>query len=89
MVHASAVCMSRYEAHGTVWRAFKRLDLQLSPVPGETRTPLPCSPNFPCASYLDTRKLTHEPIIILKLGAGLSIFFINIVIYLFIQEHLV
>ena len=76
MVHSSPVCMSRYEAYGIVWRAFKRLELQLSPVPWATLTPLKYSPNFPCASYLNTRKLTHEPSIV-KAGSWFKHLFIN------------
>ena len=30
---------------------------------GVTLTHLSCSPNFPRASYLDERTLTHEPIV--------------------------
>ena len=30
----------------------------------EALTHLSCSPNLPCASYLDERTLTHEPIVI-------------------------
>ena len=44
-----------------VWRALKKLEL-LSATPPATLTHLSCSPNFPCASYLDERMLTYEPI---------------------------
>ena len=36
-----------------VWRALKRLELHSS-------APLSCSPNFPCAQYLDICMLTHH-----------------------------
>ena len=45
-----------------VWRALKKLEL-LSAMPRATLTHLSCSPNFPCASYLDERMLTYEQIV--------------------------
>ena len=45
-----------------VWRALKKLEL-LSAMPWATLTHLSCSPNFPCASYLDERTLTYESIV--------------------------
>ena len=45
-----------------VWRALKKLELP-SAKPRATLTHLSCSPNFPRASYLDERTLTHEPIV--------------------------
>ena len=45
-----------------VWRALKKLEL-LSATPRATLTHLSCSPNFPCASYLDERTLMYEPIV--------------------------
>ena len=45
-----------------VWRALKKLEL-LKAMPRATLTHLSCSPNFPCASYLDERTLTYEPIV--------------------------
>ena len=47
-----------------VWRALKKLEL-LSATPRATLTHISCSLNFPCASYLDERTLTYEPIVIL------------------------
>ena len=46
----------------TGWKWLKKLEL-LSATPRATLTHLSCSPNFPCASYLDERKLTYEPIV--------------------------
>ena len=45
-----------------VWRALKKLEL-LSATPRATLTHLSCSPNFPRASYIDERTLTHESIV--------------------------
>ena len=45
-----------------VWRALKKLEL-LKATPRATLTHLSCSPNFPCASYLDQCTLTYEPIV--------------------------
>ena len=45
-----------------VWRALKKLEL-LSATPWATLTHLSCSPNFPCASYLDESTLKYEPIV--------------------------
>ena len=45
-----------------VRRTLKRLELH-SAAPRATLTPLSCSPNFPCAQYLDIRMLTHELIV--------------------------
>ena len=40
-----------------VWRALKKLELL------EATPHISCSPNFPCASYLDEHTLTYEPIV--------------------------
>ena len=45
-----------------VWRALKKLELLLA-MPWATLTHLSCSPNFPCASYLDECTLTYELIV--------------------------
>ena len=47
----------------TGWKWLKKLEL-LSATPRATLTHLSCSPNFPCASYLDERMLTYEPIVL-------------------------
>ena len=58
LIHESAVRSSRYEAlgkfgeHSRSWSCSRR-----------TLTHLSCSPNFPRASYLDERTLTHESIV--------------------------
>ena len=50
------LCVHRDMKHLEVWRALKKLELL-------SATHLSCSPNFPGASYLDDRTLTHESIV--------------------------
>ena len=45
-----------------VWRVPKKLEL-LSATPWATLMHLLCSPNFPCASYLNEHTLMYEPIV--------------------------
>ena len=45
-----------------VWRALEKLEL-LEAMPQASLTYISCSPNFPCASYLDECTLTYEPIV--------------------------
>ena len=53
LVHESAVRSSRYEALGKFG--------EHSATPPATLMHLSCSPNFPRASYLDERTMTHAP----------------------------
>ena len=62
LVHAAAVHTVEILSTWKVWRALRRLELH-SAAPRATLTPLSCSPNFPCAQYLNIRTLTHELIV--------------------------
>ena len=52
-----------------VWRALKGLELH-SAAPRATLTPLSCSLNFPCAQQLNIRTLTHELLLLNRVGAA-------------------
>ena len=56
------LCVHRDMKHLESLETLKKLEL-LSATPRATLTHLSCSPDFPRATYLDERTLTHEPIV--------------------------
>ena len=63
--HAMVIrATTRSTCNPTMLRDKLKLEL-ISATPRATLTHLSCSPNFPRASYLDERTLTHEPMSVL------------------------